>query len=149
MKKYLSFILLALMFCIVISAGCGGSSDSDYADPEQTENLNDDTGSYDSNEEGRGTTGTVTIDLSTLNANYTAQNGEPLIGTLGKNVKISIAKGATINLMNATINGVDNTNCQWAGLTCAGDATIILEGVNTVKGFFHNNPVSTSQRAKH
>ena len=60
MKKYVSLFLLALMFGTVVSAGCGGGSDSSA--PEQTESLNEntsgeDTGDYDPNEDGRGNTG--------------------------------------------------------------------------------------------
>lgn len=71
-------------------------------------------------------------DLSTINANYTAQNGETLTGTLGANVKISIADGATV-----TLSGVDiNTNAtlsagNYPGITCLGDATIILKDGTT------------------
>ena len=73
--------------------------------------------------------------LSTISSNYTAQNGERLYGKLGSNVKISIADGATVTLKDVTINGVNNPSYEWAGITCAGDATITLEGTNTVKGF--------------
>lgn len=71
-------------------------------------------------------------DLSTLNANYTANDGETLTGTLGKTVKISIADGATV-----TLSGVDiNTNTtlssgNYPGITCLGDATIILKDGTT------------------
>jgi hypothetical protein len=76
-------------------------------------------------------------DLSTLTADYTAQDGETLTGTLAGNYKISIADGATVTLNGLTINGVDDANCTWAGITCEGDATIILKdgSTNTVKGF--------------
>jgi len=73
--------------------------------------------------------------LSTISSNYTAQDGETLYGKLGSNVKISIADGAKVTLKDVTINGVDNWSYEWAGITCAGDATITLEGTNTVKGF--------------
>ena len=65
-----------------------------------------------------------------------------LTGTLGNNVKISIANGATVTLNNATINGENEYSCQWAGLNCLGDATIILKDgtTNTVKGFNSNYP---------
>ena len=84
--------------------------------------------------------GPVTTDLSTITSNYTAQNGEVLTGTLDTEnhpVKISIADGATVTLRNATIIGVDNNDYRWAGITCLGDATIVLESgtTNTVKGF--------------
>ena len=74
--------------------------------------------------------------LSTINANYTASDGETLTGTLGANVKISIADGATVALNNVTINGENNSDYMWAGITCEGNATIILSGTNTVKGFY-------------
>ena len=79
-------------------------------------------------------------DLSTINANYTAINGETLTGTLASNVKISIADGATVTLDGVTINGTNNSSYKWAGITCLGDATIILSGTNTVKGFYEDYP---------
>ena len=79
-------------------------------------------------------------DLSTITANYTASDGETLTGTLVSNVKISIADGATVTLDGVTINGVNNTDYEWAGITCEGDATIILSGTNTVKGFYEDYP---------
>ena len=83
---------------------------------------------------------TPATDLSTISVNYTAQNGETLTGTLTNNVKISIADGATVILNNVTINGVNDSDYEWAGITCLGDATIILSGTNTVKGFFEDHP---------
>ena len=81
-----------------------------------------------------------TVDISTLTEDYVAQNADVLTGTLGANVKITIADGATVTLDNATINGENSDSYLWAGLTCLGDATIILEGTNTVKGFYQNYP---------
>ena len=82
------------------------------------------------------------VDLSKLTADYEAKDGETLTGTLGGNYKITIADKATVTLDGVTINGVNNSSYKWAGLTCAGDATIILkEGTtNTVKGFYENYP---------
>lgn len=75
--------------------------------------------------------------LSAVTADYIAQDGEELTGTLGSNVKLSIANGAEVTLNNVTINGVSDDNYNWAGITCEGDATIILANgsTNTVKGF--------------
>ena len=73
----------------------------------------------------------ATVDLSTKNTNYTAQNGETLTGTLGANVKISIADGATVILKNVNITNLGD-NCDWAGINCPGDATLVLEGTNVV-----------------
>ena len=83
----------------------------------------------------------ATVDLSTKNTDYTAQNGETLTGTLANNVKISIADGATVILNGVSINANGGwTSGNYAGITCAGDATIILSGTNTVKGFYENFP---------
>ena len=81
------------------------------------------------------------VDLATLTAAYEAQDGDVLTGTLGANVKISIADGATVTLDGVTINGV-NDNYEWAGLNCLGDATIVLKdgSENTVKGFYEDYP---------
>jgi len=82
-------------------------------------------------------------DLGTITADYVAQNGYTLTGTLNVEnypVKISIAKGATVTLDGVTINGANNSSFQWAGLNCEGNATIILKDgtTNTVKGFYEN-----------
>ena len=76
------------------------------------------------------------LDLSTVTSNTTIPNGTTVTGTLGSNVKLSIAQNATVTLSGATINGVNDSNYKWAGLTCQGDATIVLEGVNSVRGFY-------------
>jgi len=78
----------------------------------------------------------TTTDLASITDNYTAQDGEILTGTLGVNVKISIADGATVTLLNANINGDKTwTTGEYAGLTCLGDATITIVGTNSVSGF--------------
>ena len=80
------------------------------------------------------------VDLSTLTADYEAQDGDVLTGTLGDIYKITIADGATVTLSGAVINGTSNNSYKWAGLTLAGDGTIILSGENSVKGFYENYP---------
>ena len=82
----------------------------------------------------------VVTNLSTINADYTASDGETLTGTLGANVKISIAAGATVMLDGVTIDREDAYDYHFAGLTCLGNATIFLNGTNTVKGFNLNYP---------
>jgi hypothetical protein len=78
------------------------------------------------------------VDLSKLTEDFVAKNGDILTGTLKANVKISIAPGATVTLAGATINGVKSEACMWAGITCLGDATIILKGgtKNFVQGSY-------------
>ena len=85
------------------------------------------------------------IDLSNLTGNYEAQNGDVLTGTLDGSTQpymISIADGATVTLDGVTINGVNNNSCAWAGINCAGDATIIVAdgSTNTVNGFYQDYP---------
>ena len=82
----------------------------------------------------------VITDLSTVDGNYTALNLETLTGTLAGNYKISIAAGATVTLKDMTIGGTDNSDYQWAGITCEGNATIILEGTNSVEGSSYYYP---------
>ncbi len=77
--------------------------------------------------------------LGTLDGEYVAVDGEVLTGTLGK-FKVSIADGATVTLNGVTINGVNDEKYPWAGITCKGDCNIILEGKNTVKGFYSGYP---------
>ena len=81
-----------------------------------------------------------TIDLNTVSSDLTAGDGDILTGTLSGNRKISVASGATLTLRDVTINGVDDWQYKWAGITCLGDATIILDGSNTVKGFYNEYP---------
>lgn len=78
--------------------------------------------------------------LDWLTSNYTATDGQTLKGTLGANVKISIAADATVTLNNATITGTNSDSYLWAGINCENNATIILEGTNNVTGFYENYP---------
>ena len=78
-------------------------------------------------------------DLSTIHDSYVVEtNNEELTGTLGSNCQISIEDGVTAILVDVEINGTDNSN--WAGITCKGDATIILAHSNEVKGFNQDYP---------
>ena len=83
------------------------------------------------------------IFLQDATSNFTVINGDILTGTLDTEnhpVKISIADGATVTLQNATINGVNNSSYDWAGITCLGNATIVLASgtTNIVKGFYYS-----------
>ena len=86
------------------------------------------------------TTGTTT-NLSSLGADHTAQNGETLTGTLAASRKISIAAGATVILKDVDINyGTTLTASSYAGITCLGDATLIVSGTDYVKSFDDGYP---------
>lgn len=69
------------------------------------------------------------VNLGKLTSDYEAPNGTTLFGTLKGSeqpYKVSIADGATVTLDGVDIEGVNDNNCHWAGLNCAGTATIIL-----------------------
>ena len=76
-----------------------------------------------------------TVDLAKLLADYKAKDGDILTGILDGNYKITIADGATVTLKNAVVYGVDDRDCKWAGITPLGDATLVLEASNIVRGF--------------
>ena len=78
--------------------------------------------------------------LSKLVYHYCAKNGETLTGTLDGNYKISIADDATVTLSDVTINGKNDFFLDWAGITCEGDATLVLVGTNNVTGFYEWYP---------
>ena len=76
------------------------------------------------------------VDLGMLTGDYTAQDGDVLSGTLSDDRVITIAAGATITLRDADITSFPGNpeGGGHAGLRPLGDATILLEGVNAVKG---------------
>ncbi len=84
----------------------------------------------------------ATLNLSTVTTNTTIANNTTVTGTLNSNVKLTIAHGATITLSDATINGdeVNSSSYKWAGLTCDGNATVILVGENFVNSFYDGYP---------
>lgn len=80
------------------------------------------------------------IDLSKLTSHITLMDGDELTGTLDgstQRVMLTIADGATVTLNDAQILGAESNQDQdqWAGITCAGNATIILKGTNQVVSF--------------
>ena len=119
--------LLAAFGLALFAAGCSNSSDPLPYIPSG--------GSSGGGGGGGGEPTAKTIDLSTVTADTVIANNTTVTGKLGANVKISIADGATVTLKDVKINGTDSDSYKWAGLTCAGGATINLEGTNTVKGF--------------
>lgn len=77
------------------------------------------------------------VDLASFNDHYTAQSGDVLTGTPGKDIRIIIADGATVTLQNVSINA-DGT--VFPGIKCDGDATLLLVGSNTVNGRHEDYP---------
>ena len=66
----------------------------------------------------------TTVDLSTLTADYEAQDGDVLTGAT-TSYKVTIAAGATV-----TLDGVNISSSGYC-IKCAGDATIILKDGST------------------
>ena len=86
--------------------------------------------------------GYPSLDLSTLTGSvYVVKETERLTGTLGTNLQISVADATILILEDVDINGKGAwTTGNYAGINCLGDAKIILEGENTVKGFYERYP---------
>ena len=72
------------------------------------------------------------VKLDELTGDITLLDGDIVTGTLEGNKKISVAAGATITLKDANIT-LDGS-AGYAAITPLGDATILLEGENSVKG---------------
>ena len=102
--------------------------------------IDTDTYAYETNTAQYTLTVDPAINLASLTADYIAQNGDVLTGTLAGNYKICIADGANVELKDVTINGVNDEAYKWAGLTCLGDANITITGANSVKGFYWDYP---------
>ena len=102
-------------------------------------------------------TTTRKVDLSAITPNsgstdFNVKSGQVLTGELHENIsgnfmapdgsyRICIADNATVMLKDVTIHrNAESQMIPWAGLTCLGDATIILEGDNTVNAFYYQCP---------
>lgn len=89
-------------------------------------------------DETRGTTRTIvkwhTSNLSGATEGVVYGDGSVITGTFDGDYAITIADGATVTLLDASIHpgGPLDGYGSFDGLTCEGDATIILEGSNTV-----------------
>ena len=85
---------------------------------------------------------TDTINLDTVSGHLTVGDRQVLTGTLGGSYKISIADGATVLLDGINIEGDNDANTLWAGLSCMGDATLLLAygTSNVVRGYQEDYP---------
>ena len=114
MKKVLSWAFAAALFCgLSLFTSCN-NDDNPVDDPS-----------------------TKKVDLATLTADYTAQDGDILTGKLANPVQITVADGARITIDGAYINDewfIYNEK-DFAGITCLGDATITISDSNSISGF--------------
>ncbi len=60
-------------------------------------------------------------------------NGDVLTGTGGAKTQVQVFAGASVTLDNVNIT---NEDMRWAAITCLGDASITLSGVNALTGGF-------------
>ena len=79
------------------------------------------------------------VNLATLTGNITLLDGDIVTGTLQGNKEISVASGATVTLKDANITCLTDS-AYFAGINPVGDATILLEGENTLKGGYEDYP---------
>lgn len=85
----------------------------------------------------------TTAVINTETGYYELQDGQILTGKGGPDTHITIADGATVTLSKVTINGISNDEeHKWAGITCLGDAVIILadNDHNNLKGGYKTYP---------
>ena len=82
----------------------------------------------------------TTIPLENVTTDITVGDWDVLTGKLSKNKKISIEADAWVILRNATIDGTHSDSYPWAGLTCLGNATILIDGTNDVHCFGNDYP---------
>lgn len=98
-----------------------------------------------------GTGGTIDLAALQMKDMLSDDDGNPyfivgdsmtLTGKLAINAKICIADSATVTLNGVTIEGKNEWPLFWAGITCLGNATIILAdgSENVVTGFYHDYP---------
>ena len=115
------------------------------ADKPIGKRKNSDTGvsiatSLKKTEDGNTLTLIQNVHLENVTYKTVLQDGVTVYGTYNSAEKISIAEDATITLSNVRIDGVDGYYYPWAGISCEGNATIILEGDNYVKGYYNTYP---------
>ena len=85
----------------------------------------------------------IMIPLTSATGAVTLQNGDTITGEGGGNTHVTIAAGATVTLSGVTITAITHDDShKWAGITCAGNATIILADgtTNSVKGGYASYP---------
>ena len=108
---------------------------------EEWNNIDESFKKYEFKDEINGSTITIwkfkssvePVDLSKINGTYYAVDGEILTGTMGAMYRVCITPDAKVTLENVTIGeGYSYDECP--GITCLGNATIVLKGSNIIKG---------------
>ena len=85
----------------------------------------------------------ATIDLSTVTANMTFANGDVITGTLGANVKLSIADNALVTLRPSRARAIPTTATNGLGLRVSAKRRYALTAPTTSRASTRNIPAST------
>lgn len=72
------------------------------------------------------------VDIGTLTEDYVVPDGQVITGSLNSPIQISIEAKATVTIRNVDISSI--LNQSFAGITCLGDAKLILEGESIIHG---------------
>ena len=68
------------------------------------------------------------VTLTSESGDVELHDGVTITGTGGANTRVTIADGATVTLSGVNITAISTDNShQWAGVTCLGDAVIVLD----------------------
>ena len=89
------------------------------------------------------------IDISKITGYFVVPDGATIFGKGGQNIHLAVEDGSSITLDGVTITDIPNDlNHIWPGITCLGDATVALKGVNALKGGHFNEPGITAPVGK-
>ena len=84
------------------------------------------------------------VELTSSTAEVTLQDGDVVFGTGGKDTQVKISADATVTLSGVDITAIPNDYLpRWAGITCLGNAVIILADgtVNKVNGGYNSSGI--------
>ena len=88
--------------------------------------------------------GANVVTLCSGSGNVQLLHGHILTGTGGANTHVTIADGATVTLSGVNITSIaNNESHQWPGISCLGDAVIVLgeNTTNSVKGGYRSSGI--------
>ena len=92
--------------------------------------------------------GANVVTLCSGSGNVQLLHGHILTGTGGANTHVTIADGATVTLSGVNITSIaNNESHQWPGISCLGDAVIVLgeNTTNSVKGGYRSSGIHVAE----
>ena len=92
--------------------------------------------------------GANVVTLCSGSGNVQLLHGHILTGTGGANTHVTIADGATVTLSGVDITSIANNDShQWPGISCLGNATIVLgeNTTNNVKGGYRSSGIYVAE----